>query len=421
MGITAFGAVLGLIVAIVLIIKKVPAVYGMMVGALVGGLVGGAGLSDTIGYMVSGASGMTSGILRIIAAGILAGFLIDSGSADTIARTIVEKMGERFSLLAIIIAAWVLQGVGTFGDVVVVIMAPIALEIALRTGYSKSSAAIALIGGIHAGNIISPNPNSINLSEGLGIPLTSVMLGGLIPAIAGLIATFIFMNVLKNKGDVVDKTQIQNKRNIQELPSFGRAIVGPLVTICLLMMRAVAGITIDPILALPLGGIAGSIAVRKPKELLSYVNTGLSRMSGIVLLLLGTGTIAGIISNSMLKDVVINMVDTLGLPGFLLAPLAGITMGGATASTVAGTSVAVQVFGEAILSYGVAPIGAAAMIHAGCCCFDCLPHGSFFHISAETLHFSIKDRLKIIPYESLIGFVMTVVATILYGLLGISF
>ena len=421
MEISTFGALFGLVLAIALIIFKVPAAYGMMIGALVGGMIGGAGLADSITYMISGASGMASSILRIMAAGVLAGFLIESGSADTIARTIVQKLGKRFSLLAIVLAAWVLQGVGTFGDVVVVIMAPIALEIAVATNTSKAAAALALIGGIHAGNVISPNPNTINLSDGFGIPMTSVMLAGLIPAIFGIFVTYLFVMMLKGKGPMVESGEIESTRNIANLPSFPQAIAGPLVTILLLAMRALVGVTIDPILALPVGGIVGSIAVGKPKEMVRYAEVGLGRMSGIVLLLLGTGTIAGIVSNSELSSAIISVVDAAGLPGYILAPLAGITMGAATASTVSGTSVAVQVFGETILSYGVSPVGAAAMIHTGCRCFDGLPHGSFFHISAGTLRFSIKERLKIFPFESLIGWAMTIVATILYGVLGFSF
>ena len=132
MTITTLGAILGLVVAIILIIYKVPPVYGMMVGALVGGLVGGASLADTVSYMVSGASGMASGIMRIIAAGMLAGFLIKSGSAEAIAHTIVKKMGEKYALLAVVLAAWVLQAVGTFGDVIVVIVAPTETGVVLE-------------------------------------------------------------------------------------------------------------------------------------------------------------------------------------------------------------------------------------------------------------------------------------------------
>lgn len=421
MTITTLGAILGLVVAIILIIYKVPPVYGMMVGALVGGLVGGASLADTVSYMVSGASGMASGIMRIIAAGMLAGFLIKSGSAEAIAHTIVKKMGEKYALLAVVLAAWVLQAVGTFGDVIVVIVAPIALDIAVRTKYSRAAASIALIGGIHAGNIVSPNANTIALAENFNIPLTTVMIGGLIPSVAGLVFSYIFMKVLRNKGEMIDPSTIEHSENTENLPSFGRAIIGPVCTIVLLMLRALVGITIDPIIALPVGGIVGTIAIGQAKKMMDFASTGISRMSSIVLLLLGTGTISGIIANSALKTTLENLVQASGMPGYLLAPIAGIVMGGATASCIAGATVASQVFGSTIVSFGVTGVQAAVMIHAGCCVFDCLPHGSFFHISAGTLRMSIKERLKVIPYESLIGFGMTVVATIVYGVIGFTF
>ena len=42
--ISTFGALVGLILAIILIIKKVHPAYSLILGALVGGVIGGAGL-----------------------------------------------------------------------------------------------------------------------------------------------------------------------------------------------------------------------------------------------------------------------------------------------------------------------------------------------------------------------------------------
>ena len=50
--VSALGAMVALVVAIGLILKKVPPVYGMMAGALAGGLVGGADLVQTVTLMV---------------------------------------------------------------------------------------------------------------------------------------------------------------------------------------------------------------------------------------------------------------------------------------------------------------------------------------------------------------------------------
>ncbi|MPN59201.1 hypothetical protein SDC9_206921 [bioreactor metagenome] len=57
------------------------------------------------------------------------------------------------------------------------------------------------------------------------------------------------------------------------------------------------------------------------------------------------------------------------------------------------------------------------MVHAGATVLDHLPHGSFFHATAGATNMSIGDRLKLIPYESLIGLSMTIVSTIMWGII----
>ncbi|VDY39063.1 putative permease [Salmonella enterica subsp. arizonae] len=99
--ISTLGAIAALVVAIVLILRRVSPAYGMMAGALVGGLIGGADLLQTVSLMVSGAQGIVNAVLRILAAGVLAGVLIESGAANTIAETVVRKVGETRALLAI--------------------------------------------------------------------------------------------------------------------------------------------------------------------------------------------------------------------------------------------------------------------------------------------------------------------------------
>ena len=68
---TTFGALVGLVIAIVLIIKKVHPAYSLIIGAVFGGIIGGGGLATTVSTMVSGAQGMMSSILRILTSGIL--------------------------------------------------------------------------------------------------------------------------------------------------------------------------------------------------------------------------------------------------------------------------------------------------------------------------------------------------------------
>jgi gluconate:H+ symporter, GntP family len=413
--VSAFGAIVALVVAIFLILKKVSPAYGMIAGALIGGLAGGVDITNTVTLMMEGAKGIIPAVLRILAAGVLAGVLIESGAAAVIAETIVKKAGETRALLALAIATMILTMVGVFIDVAVITVAPIALAIANRAGISKTAILFAMIGGGKAGNIMSPNPNAIAASDAFQIPLTSVMAAGIIPAIFGLAVTYILAKKLVKKGSTVTAKESETKIN-GKLPLILPAIVAPIVTIILLALGPLFDINIDPMIALPVGGIAGALAMGRIKQINDYAVSGLGKMSGVAIMLLGTGTLAGIIANSGLKDVLINSLEALGLPAFVLAPVSGIFMSAATASTTAGTAVASQVFGSTILEMGVTALAGAAMVHAGATVLDHLPHGSFFHATGGSVNMEIKERLKLIPYETAVGLTLAIVSTLIFGI-----
>ncbi|MCK9047270.1 GntP family permease [Haemophilus influenzae] len=412
--VSAIGALVALIVAIFLILKKVSPAYGMLVGALVGGLIGGADLSQTVSLMIGGAQGITTAVMRILAAGVLAGVLIESGAANSIAETITNKLGETRALLALALATMILTAVGVFVDVAVITVSPIALALARRSDLSKAAILLAMIGGGKAGNIMSPNPNAIAAADTFHLPLTSVMMAGIIPALFGLILTYFLAKRLINKGSkVTDKEVIVLET--QNLPSFLTALVAPLVAILLLALRPLFDIKVDPLIALPLGGLIGALCMGKLRNINSYAINGLSKMTPVAIMLLGTGALAGIIANSGLKEVLIQGLEHSGLPSYILAPISGALMSLATASTTAGTAVASNVFSSTLLELGISSLAGAAMIHAGATVFDHMPHGSFFHATGSSVNMDIKERLKLIPYESAVGLMMTIVSTLIFG------
>ncbi len=285
---TTIGALIGLVLAIILIIKKVQPAYSLIIGALVGGVIGSGSLVTTVNAMVAGSQSMISSVLRIMTSGILAGTLIKTGAAEKIAEVIVTKLGQK------------------------------------------------------------------------------------------------------------------------------RAIAAPIVVIILLALRPLAKIAIDPLIALPIGGIICTLCCGKIKHIREYSEFGLSKVIGVSVLLIGTGTIAGIIKTSALQYDVINLLNMVSLPAFLLAPISGILMAGATASTTAGATIAAQTFGTTLTSAGVSALASGAMIHAGATVIDSLPHGSFFHATAGAANMTIKERLKLIPYEACVGLTSTIVAIIMY-------
>ena len=357
---------------------------------------------------------MMSSVLRILTSGILAGALIKTGAAEKIADVIVKKLGQRFALVSVAVATMIICAVGVFVDISVITVAPIAMAIAEKAGYNKPSVLLAMIGGGKAGNIISPNPNTIATAEAFQIDLTALMIRNIVPALAALVVTILLSTLLSKKSGVMvteaDLEQVTDKN----LPSFLAAIAGPVVVILLLALRPIVGISIDPLIALPIGGIVCMLCCGQIRNIISYTEFGLSKVVGVSILLVGTGTLAGIIKTSNIQYDMIALLEAGNLPSFLLAPIAGILMAAATASTTAGATIASQTFSGTLVASGVSAIDAGAMIHAGATVVDSLPHGSFFHATGGSVNMQIKERMKLIPYEALVGLTSTVVSSIIY-------
>ena len=60
------GALIGLLVSIFLIIKKVSPAYSLILGALIGGLAGGFSLEEVVVSMTEGVKDVSSAVLRIL-------------------------------------------------------------------------------------------------------------------------------------------------------------------------------------------------------------------------------------------------------------------------------------------------------------------------------------------------------------------
>ncbi|SDZ61172.1 gluconate:H+ symporter, GntP family [Evansella caseinilytica] len=412
--VSALGAIVGLVVAIGLILKKAPPVYGLVAGGIIGGLVGGANITETVSLMIGGAQGIIPAVLRILAAGVLAGILIESGAAAKLAQAIVYTFGQTRALLALALATMLLTAAGVFVDVAVITVAPIALAIASKAKLSRMGILLAMIGGGKAGNVMSPNPNTIAVADAFDVPLTSVMAAGILPGLFGLAVTYFIAKRLSAKSTAVDLQEMENVRD-GKLPALWAAALAPVVAICLLVLRPLFDIQIDPMIALPVGGLVGLVAMGQWRQTNEYIKIGLGKMAPVAILLVGTGAIAGIISNSRIDTVLINALEGLGLPAFVLAPASGIFMSAATASTTAGAAVASSVFGSTVLELGVASLAGAAMVHAGATVLDHMPHGSFFHATAGSVGMQIQERLKLIPYESLVGLTIAAISTLIFG------
>ncbi len=419
MEISTLGALIGFILSVLLIIKKITPIYSLMTGALIAGLIGGATLVDTISVMISGVEEMVPSILRILSSGILAGILIQTKSAEKIADFIVSQIGSKHGIISITFATALLTAAGVFVDIAIITIAPIALAIGRKAGYSIGSILLAMIGGGKSGNIVSPNPNTIVVAENFNIDLIELIKINVFPAIFGIITTIILANYLHKKEqastDNVPVTSTTTETNYSnQLPSIFAAIIGPITLFALLILRPLIGVTIDPFVALPIGGLVTACATKSLKQLNTNITYGLSQVSGIAILFIGTGTLAGVIKASNLQLDLINILQFFDIPTFVLAPLSGILLGGVTASTTAGAAIASSTFHSILVEQGLSALSAGAMLHAGAIVIPTLPHGSFFHATGGCVGMTMTQRLRLVPAETLVGVVATLVSIMVY-------
>ena len=413
---STWGALAGLVLAIVLIVRKVTPAYALILGALLGGLLGGGGLVDTVAAMISGTQSMMPSVLRILASGVLVGALVKTGSAAKIADAIVASLGTRFALAAVALATLIVTAVGVFVDIAVITVAPVALAVGRKTDIPVPALLLAMVGGGKAGNVISPNPNTIAVAEAFKLDLTTVMAANVVPAVVALVVTVLLSSWLarrvRGSSQASDSSLTSFAREAR--PSSWQAVLGPLVVVALLALRPVCGVVVDPLVALPAGGLVSILVCGKWRETVAYSEFGLSKVIGVSILLIGTGTVAGIVKGSGLNGDMIRLLNACHLPVFALAPISSVLLSGATASTTAGVTIASQTFSGALLQAGIPAVSAAAMLHAGGTIFDALPHGSFFHATAGAVGMSVKDRLKLFPFGTLVGATTTVVSVLVY-------
>ncbi|MDR0353179.1 MAG: hypothetical protein LBI02_07470 [Opitutaceae bacterium] len=470
---TAIGALLGLGLTIALIIRRQNPTYSLILGALAGGLCGGLGLVETVDVMVAGVKDVVPAILRILTAGVLSGVLVKTGAAFRVADALVRKLGPRNTLAALALATLLLTAIGVFIDVAVITIAPIALAAGRSLpAVSRAKLLLAMIGGGKCGNIISPNPNTIISAENMGAPLPSVMLAGVLPALLGFAALLVLLRLIKLPGENAADTDTGADNNVSAdntaadnnndnnnataaaaaaagtvttaaaaatttavannaaaaatatavannaaatdtaaLPPLWASLAGPALAIALLALRPLCGIVVDPLVALPAGGAAGILCMRRARRFGVSLAFGLEKMGAVALLLIGTGAIAGVIKNSVLGAWILHGLESARLGGVFIAPVSGALMSAATASTTAGATVASSSFAPMILAAGVSAVWGAAMINAGATVLDHLPHGSFFHASAGAMQVNLRERLRLIPWETLTGLILATLST----------
>src|SRR3954464_6873633 len=182
-------AVLG-IAAVVLLIAwaKWHPFLALIIGAAVLGIVAGAAPADTITSFTTGVGSTVGSVGLLIALGSMIGALLaESGGADSIVTSIVRRFtGSALPWAMAGVAA--LIGLPLFFEVGVVLLVPIVLLVAQRTGVPVLKIGIPALAGLSVlHGLVPPHPGPLIAITTLNADLGLTLMFGLLCAIPTVI------------------------------------------------------------------------------------------------------------------------------------------------------------------------------------------------------------------------------------------
>lgn len=357
-------AVLASIAVIVVLITKfkLHAFLSLTLGTLVLGAVAGAPLDKTITSFTTGLGTTVAGVGVLIALGAILGkMLADSGGADQIVDTILEKAGGRSMPWAMVLIASVI-GLPLFFEVGVVLLIPVVLMVAKRGNYSLMRIGIPALAGLSVMHgLVPPHPGPLVAIDAVGANLgVTLALGVLVAIPTVIVAGPLFSRYAARWVDVPAPDRMVPQRASEELekrPNFGPTLATILLPVVLMLSKALVDIVIDdpdhtaqrvfdvvgsPLIALLAAVLVGIFTLLRPagfgkERLTPLVEKGLAPIAGILLIVGAGGGFKQTLIDSGVGQMVLDISKDWSIPALLLAWLIAVAIRLATGSATVAT------------------------------------------------------------------------------------
>ena len=182
-------ALLGIAAVVVLIVwAKFHPFIALILGTAVIAAVAAVAPLDAVASFTEGLGSTFGSVGLLIALGAMLGKLLaDSGGANEIVDRIVDKVGPKTLPWAMALIAAII-GLPMFFEIGVVILVPIVVLVALRTGVSLMKVGIPALAGLSIlHGLVPPHPGPVTAIDLLGADLGRTLIFGLIVAVPTLI------------------------------------------------------------------------------------------------------------------------------------------------------------------------------------------------------------------------------------------
>ncbi|HEY3479501.1 MAG TPA: gluconate:H+ symporter [Streptomyces sp.] len=247
----AVAAVAGIAVIVLLITRwKMHAFLALTIGSGVLGSVAGAPLAKTITSFTAGLGATVAGVGTLIALGAILGKLLaDSGGADRIVDTILARTSEKRLPWAMALIAG-LVGLPLFFEIGIVMLIPVVLLVARRSGQSLIRLGIPALAGLSVMHgLVPPHPGPLAAIDAVHADMGTTLALGVLVALPTLaIAGPLFGRVASRWVDVKPPERMTPARPSDELdrqPSFAATVCTMLLPVVLMLAKALVDVTVD--------------------------------------------------------------------------------------------------------------------------------------------------------------------------------
>jgi len=358
--------VLAVVFLLFLVLKlKLNAFIALIITSMFVGIAMGMPLSAILDSIQKGMGGTLGFVATVVGLGAIFGQMLESsGGAESMARYLVKKFGEKHAPFAMVLTGFFV-GIPVFFDVGFIILVPIVYALSRDTKKSVLFYGIPLLAGLAVTHsFIPPTPGPVAVAAIIHAQLGYVILWGFIlgipiallagPVFGRYISKKIIVFPPENSVDVIQKDQ-------SELPSFGLiiSIIGiPLLLILLATVTDVlikkelisSGIVPDvigfighPFTALTIATLIAIyfLGIKKgfnKKEILDLSTKALGP-AGIIILITGAGgVLKQILVDSGIGKMMAESIADSSLPpvllAWILAAIVRVTQGSATVAMI---------------------------------------------------------------------------------------
>ncbi|MCC2929882.1 MULTISPECIES: gluconate permease GntP [Bacillus] len=360
----------------------------------------GMPFDKVVSSIEEGIGGTLGHIALIFGLGAMLGKLIaDSGGAQRIAMTLVNKFGEKNIQWAVVIASFII-GIALFFEVGLVLLIPIVFAISRELKISILYLGIPMVAALSVTHgFLPPHPGPTAIAGEYGANIGEVLLYGFIVAVPTvLIAGPIFTKLAKKivpasfaKNGNISSLGTQKTFKLEETPGFGISVFTAMLPIIIMSIATIidllqetigfadnsflafirlignasTAMIISLLVAVYTMGIARNIPI---KTVMDSCSTAISQIGMMLLIIGGGGAFKQVLINGGVGDYVADLFKETALSPILLAWLIAailrISLGSATVAALSTTGLVIPLLGQsdANLALVVLATGAGSVI-----------------------------------------------------------